>query len=96
MKQTIKERIEEAIKVDGYVVGCFNDEMESLSEKSLKEVIYGALNNEYSDILITHNRKKYIVELATVGSEKDFRLISKQAYQAQYGRNPYDEQKEEN
>lgn len=88
---TVKEQIEQEIKVDGYTIGCYDDEMESLSKKNVSTIINRALNSEYEDILITHNRKKFIVELATVGSEKDFKLISKAEYQAQYGRNPYDE-----
>ena len=90
-KLTNKERIEKKIAQEGYVIGCWDASMEKLSQYSLKKVLDNALMDDYMDIKVAINRKPYVVEMATVDNEKDFKLISKQKYMAQYDNEFYEE-----
>lgn len=87
---TNKERLIKALKKDNYKLGCYDNKIEKLSYNQIKKIIdnigYGS-----TDILVSLNRKKYIVEVSEVEDELDFSIISLPDYVNQYGRNPLEE-----
>lgn len=83
---TNKEILSREVGKIGYTLGCYDTDLETISKHALKKVIDN-IDQEYTDVEISVNRKKYIVEIATVDNEKDFSLISKRDYINKYGNN---------
>lgn len=90
-KKTNKDIISKYIAKENYVIGCWDKKMEKLSPQAIKKVLYWALEDDYMDIEVFINRKPYVVEMATVDNEKDFKLTSKRNYIAQYDNEFYEE-----
>lgn len=82
---TNKDIIEKKVTELGCKIGCWNNDIEKLSRLNLNKVLRG-LEEEYTDVLVDVDKEKYIVEIATVDDEKDLNMISKKAYENQYGR----------
>jgi hypothetical protein len=79
-----KELIQNKIKSFNYVLGCYNPHIDKLSKKELNKVLE-SIECEHTDIHITLNRKKYVVEVKTVDNEKDLDILSYDEYIDRYG-----------
>lgn len=66
-------------------IGCYNKLMENLSQKELNKVLEGLEFYDHTDIRVNIRNKEYVVEIATVDKEKDFNLLTLQAYINRYG-----------
>ena len=80
----VKNEIIKNIKGLGYELGCYDNSLNSLTKKALKEVIKH-LDEESSDIFLMIRNKLYVVEIATVNNEKDIKLYDGLSYFRQYG-----------
>ena len=82
--KTNKQRIEEKLNKEGFALGCWDKRLEKLNYYNIKKVLdnipFGA-----TDIQVSYNKKRYIVEIFDVDNEYDFTMMSKTAY-----RNTYD------
>lgn len=85
MKLNNKDLVTNRINKLGYKLGCYNTLISKLSSIQLKKVLTG-LEQEHTDVVVTLNRKKYVVEIATVDNEKDLCMISAEEYKSRYGR----------
>ena len=87
--KTNKQRIEEKLNKEGFALGCWDKRLEKLNYYNIKKVLdnlcFGA-----TDIQVSYNRKRYIIEISDVDNEYDFAMISKTAYRSIYG-DEYDE-----
>ncbi|NLL69711.1 MAG: hypothetical protein GX238_01115 [Epulopiscium sp.] len=81
-----KKLIENKVKSLGYLIGCYNSEMEKVSKEELEKVLEALDFADHTDVSIFINKKEYIVEIATVDDEIDFNIMSKQEYASTYGR----------
>lgn len=81
---TNKELIAQELGKMGFVIGCYDEAMEKLSKKSLKDVL-DYMTEEHTDVDVRINRKCYVVEISTVDNEKDFNALTKTEYIARYG-----------
>lgn len=87
-----KEKIEKAIKKlvgNEYTIGCYDPMMEQLKGKNLLKVIEN-VDCDYTDVKVCADRKRYVVEIATVDCEIDFNVLSKSEYVYAYGQEQYD------
>lgn len=82
-----EKRIAEAIAKDGFVIGCYDKKIEELKYMALKKVIDEALLNEHTDVDVKIKGKAHIVEISTVGNEKDFTVYTVEEYTEKYGDN---------
>lgn len=82
-----EKRIAEAIAKDGFVIGCYDKKIEELKYMALKKVIDEALMNEHTDVNVKIKGKAHIVEISTVGNEKDFSVCTPEEYTEKYGDN---------
>lgn len=87
--KTNKQRIEEKLNREGFIIGCWDKQLDKLNYNNIKKVLddipFGS-----TDIQVSLNRKKYIIEISDVDNEYDFVMISKTAYRSIYG-DEYDE-----
>lgn len=81
---THKESIEKELKQKNFILGNYDNKLETISKYTLKKII-GAFHYESTDIDITINRKKYVVEVSVVDNEVDFNILSKDEYISRYG-----------
>lgn len=81
---TNKQLIERRVKAIGYSLGCYNKEVDKIPKDELIKVLDN-ISEEATDIEVTINSKKYIVEVKTVDQEKDFDILSKDEYISRYG-----------
>lgn len=79
-----KNEIIKKIKSIGYELGCYDNSLSKLTNKALKEVIKH-LDEESTDVFLMMRNKLYVVEIATVGNEKDIKLYDGLSYFRQYG-----------
>ena len=79
-----KEYIQKEISNKGFNIGCFDEQLESISKYTLKKIL-NEYYHESTDIDITINRKKYVLEISVVDNEVDFSVISKEEYINVYG-----------
>lgn len=84
MKKTNKQRLVEKLDKVGCVLGCWDNKIELLTDYSLRKVL-AVVDEEYTDVKVSINRKPYVVEIATVDNEKDFSVLSKAEYINRYG-----------
>ena len=82
-----KSIIADAIKKEGFVVGCYDSRIEQLKKSQLKRIIEQALVLEWTDVIIIVNGVKCVVEISTVDNEKDFNLMTYKEYKNTYGDN---------
>lgn len=82
-----EKRIAESIAKDGFVIGCYDKKVEELKYMALMKVIDNALLNEHTDVDVKIKGKAHIVEISTVGNEKDFAVYTVEEYAEKYGDN---------
>lgn len=80
-----KEIINSKLKDSTYIIGCYDNTLEQLSKEELDKVI-DRMFDDYTDVEVYVKNIPYIVEIATVGNEIDFSMISKDGYANKYGR----------
>lgn len=88
---TNKEVLTRELHKEGLKLGCYDRSMEKVSKAQLKNV-QQCVTHDYTDIPIKIRGKDFIVEMATVDGEVDFRLLSLEDYIKQYGRNPLEDE----
>ena len=79
-----KSIIADAIKKEGFVVGCYDSRIEQLKKSQLKRIIEQALVLEWTDVVLIVNGVKCVVEISTVDNEKDFNLMTYKEYKNTY------------
>ena len=73
MAKTNKEVI--AKKIAPFVIGCYDEKMETLNKTNLKKVL-DELEYDDTRIEVFINRKKHIVEIHFVDDEVDFEVLT--------------------
>lgn len=76
----------------GKAVGLWDSELEKVSLKELTKVTDGMDFGGSTDIPVSIRRKKYVVEIATVDNEIDFKLYSQQEFEETYGWDYYEDE----
>lgn len=80
-----REKVEATLKELERALGCYDKQLEQLSEAELNKVLaqmeYGS-----GDIQVMWNNEPHVVEVYHVDDEVDFELISEEQYARQYGR----------
>lgn len=84
-----KEKLKEKAKEFDYVIGCYDVKIDNLSKKELRWIIDN-ITGDYTDVPVTLNGEKCIVEIAYVDNEIDFNFVSKNEYINRYGREQYE------
>lgn len=86
--KTNKQRIEEKLRKEGFIIGCWDKSIDRLNYNNIKKVLddipFGS-----TDIQVSYNRKKYIVEVSDVDNEYDFKMIEKNIYLDKYDDDEY-------
>ena len=81
--KTNKQRIEEKLNKEGFTIGCWDKNIDKLNYNNIKKVLddipFGS-----TDIQVSLNRKKYIVEVSDVDNEYDFKMTEKNTYLDRY------------
>ena len=83
-----KHKLETLIKSYGYTLGGYDKDIDQLSQyanNKIKKEFCG----DSTDIEVSINRKKYILEVWQVDNEIDFILLSKAEYINRYGSSRY-------
>ena len=84
MKKTNREIIIEKLKSEGYVLGCWDKQLDKLNKSNLKKVLD---NIRYtSDTKIFFNRIPFIVEISECNNEIDFNVLTLKEYEYRYGK----------
>ena len=86
----INQKLNELSKKTGYTytLGCYNLQIERLSKEELNKVL-DKIDNDWTDIHIIINKKKYVVEIKTVDDEKDFDMLTLAEYNSRYKNSEY-------
>jgi hypothetical protein len=86
--KTNRDRILEKLKKEGFIIGCYDSNIDKLNYNNIKKVLddipFGS-----TDIQVSLNRKKYIVEVSDVDNEYDFKMTEKNTYLDRYGDDEY-------
>lgn len=84
MKKTNKEIIIEKLKSEGYILGCWDKQLDKLNKSNLKKVLD---NIKYtSDTKVFYNRTAYVVQIDnSIDLEVDFNMISLETYISMFG-----------
>lgn len=86
--KTNKQRIEEKLNKEGFTIGCYDSNIDKLNYNNVKKILdnlcFGA-----TDIQVSLNRKKYIVEVSDVDNEYDFKMTAKSTYLNKYDDDEY-------
>ena len=86
--KTNRDRIEKKLKKEGFTIGCWDKRLDKLNYYNIKKVLdnlcFGA-----TDVQVSYNRKKYIIEISDVDNEYDFRMTAKSTYLDRYGDDEY-------
>lgn len=83
MKKTNREIIVEKLKSEGYILGCWDKQLDKLNKSNLKKVLD---NIRYeNDTKVFYNRKPFIVEISECDNEIDFNVLSLKEYEYRYG-----------
>ena len=83
MKKTNREIIVEKLKSEGYILGCWDKQLDKLNKSNLKKVLD---NIRYtSDTKIFFNRIPFIVEISECNNEIDCNVLSLKEYEYRYG-----------
>ena len=84
MKKTNREIIIEKLKSEGYILGCWDKQLDKLNKSNLKKVLD---NIRYtSDTKVFYNRIPFIVEISECNNEIDFNVLTLKEYQYRYGK----------
>ena len=83
-----KQRIEEKLRKEGFIIGCYDSNIDKLNYNNVKKILdnlcFGA-----TDVQVSLNRKKYIIEISDVDNEYDFKMSAKSTYLDRYGDDEY-------
>ena len=86
--KTNRDRIEKKLNKEGFELGCYDSNIDKLNYNNVKKILdnlcFGA-----TDIQVSFNRKKYIIEVSDVDNEYDFKMIAKSVYLDKYGDDEY-------
>lgn len=86
--KTNKQRIEEKLRKEGFIIGCYDSNIDKLNYNNIKKVLddipFGS-----TDIQVSYNRKKYIIEISDVDNEYDFKMTAKTSYLNKYDDDEY-------
>ena len=77
------EKIVKRVDAEGYMMGCYDRQIEKLNSQNLKKVLDNI--KWKNDVKVFLNRKPYIVQLDEVDGEIDFNMISLSEYESRYG-----------
>ena len=83
--QTNREKVEELAKAEGLVVGCWDKELDSFTEASIKHIINRIDIGSATDIIVRNNMKDYVVSVDFVEGEIDFTVWNKEEYVRLFG-----------
>ena len=81
---TNREIIEKALNNNGYIIGCWNNNMEKLSTRSINKVVNMLNTYTDTDIHVTVNKIKYVIEVSSCDNEVDFNIITLKEYNDRY------------
>ena len=86
--KTNKQRVGEKLSKEGFIIGCWDKQLDKLNYNNIKKILddipFGA-----TDIQVSYNRKKYIVEVSDVDNEYDFKMTEKNIYLNKYDDDEY-------
>ena len=86
--KTNRDRIEKKLNKEGFELGCYDSNIDKLNYNNVKKILdnlcFGA-----TDIQVSYNRKKYIIEVSDVDNEYDFKMTAKSTYLDKYGDDEY-------
>ena len=77
---TNREIIEKVLNNNGYKIGCWNSNMEKLSIRSINKIVNMLNTYTDTDIHVTVNKVKYVVEVSSCDNEIDFNVITLKEY----------------
>lgn len=89
-KEIIQNALNELSEEDDVkcVIGCYSDLINDLSKRTINRIIDEVKYFSYTDIEITHKRKKYVIEVSVVyfddRIEIDLVALTKEEYSARY------------
>ena len=81
---TNKEIIEKVLSSNSYIIGCWNSNMEKLNTRSINKVINILNTYTDTDIHVTVNKIKYVIEVSSCDNEVDFNVITLKEYNDRY------------
>lgn len=87
-----KAIIERKAKMLGQTIGLWDSSMEKVSLKELTKVIDAMDFGGSTDVPVSIRRKKYVVEIANVDAELDFKLYSQEEFEETYGWDYYEDE----
>lgn len=87
---TNKEVIEKKLATEGLELGCWDNKMEQLDAKALREVVSNMIWAEDTDVMI--KGKLHVVEIDEVDGEIDFSVLTQEEYISRYGDERWDEE----
>lgn len=86
--KTNKQRVLEKLSKEGFVIGCWDKSIDKLNYNNIKKILddipFGS-----TDIQVSYNRKKYIIEVSDVDNEYDFKMTEKNVYLNKYDDDEY-------
>ena len=86
--KTNKQRVSEKLNKEGFIIGCWDKQLDKLNYNNIKKILddipFGS-----TDIQVSYNRKKYIVEVSDVDNEYDFKMTAKSVYLNKYDDDEY-------
>ena len=86
--KTNKQRIEEKLRKEDFIIGCYDSNIDKLNYNNVKKILdnlcFGA-----TDVQVSLNRKKYIIEISDVDNEYDFKMTEKTSYLNKYDDDEY-------
>lgn len=85
LKVNNREKLATKLKEENLTIGCYQQQIEHLSEDDLNKVLEQMLHGS-CDVQVTLNNQPFVVEVYHVDKEVDFELISESDYEMQYGR----------
>ena len=82
-KTSIRNKLEEFNRI----VGCYDDGIERLNKNNLKKVLEALEFGGDTDVTVSLNGKKYVIEIVTTSSddEVDFYMSTLKEYNDKYG-----------
>nr|DAI99497.1 MAG TPA: hypothetical protein [Caudoviricetes sp.] len=86
--KTNKQRIEEKLNKEGFIIGCYDSNIDKLNYNNVKKILDNLCFGS-TDIQVSLNRKKYIVEVSDVDNEYDFKMTEKNIYLDKYDDDEY-------
>lgn len=82
---TNKQYLQTELAKHGWELGCYTNQAEKLTKRTLNRIVEAWLMNEATEIKVSIKGKKYIAMLDTVDNEKDITMLSESSYRLQFG-----------